>query len=554
MNKKLVILSAVAAVLAVGILIKNKMRTTTSVIEQTDAKKVLGDDFLIADIKQIALYDGSKAENKVEISHRDSKWFVSSSYNAPANEKKIMEFLNEFKKTFGELRSSNKDFHERYKVTDKTAFHLIIECKEGKQHFLIGKGLDQESCFLRNSENEKVYRVGGELRSKLDLAQDNNDLRKDTWIEKVILQLKKDKINKLSLTYPDKKFVLSKVEVKQEEKKDESKDKEGKEKKAKPKKKTYVWKLTSGGFGRDFKDEYRTGLLDTLSECKISDSVDPSKKAEYGLDKPRFRLEVNLNDKSKYAIVGSHPNPSGVGYCYLESKPNLVYELEEWRFRDIFKNGNDVFELPSLTLTKDDITQVDLTTADVKISFNKQEDKSWKANSEGEVDKDVIDDLLSAVSKIAPQDYTDATDKASLGLDASQNILTVTLKDNTKHSVYSGSKKSPVVDGIYIGVDENKPFTAISNDDHNKLFPKRILKEKVEDKPQESEKVEDKPQESEKVEDKPQENAKVEDKAQESEKVEDKPQESAKVEDKPQESEKVEVKTETQEKADESQK
>ena len=479
MNNKLVMLSAITVVLAIGILVKKNMQDAPSVIEQADAKKLLGDDFLISDVTNMVLYDGGKSEEKIVISHKSGAWTVTSRYNAPANEKKISEFLEEFKRAFGELRSSNKDFHKQYQVTDESAFHLVIERGEKKQHFLFGKGLDQESCFLRLSDSENVYRVGGELRSKLDLARDNNDIRQDTWIDQVILRVNKDKVTKLALTYPDKAFVLSKEEVKKPQEREQEDEKNKSKKKAK---KTYAWQLTSGGFGRDFKDEYRTGLLDTLAECKISDCVDPTKKKDYQLDAPAFRLEVFLDDETKHVILASHPDPDGAGYCYLESNPNLVYELEKWRFAEIFKKGSDVFELPSLTVDKEQITQIDLTTEKAKVSLTKQ-DKSWQANVAGEeLDQDAVKNLVEAVSKITAEDYTDIADKTSLGLQDPQNHLQVTLKDGNKHTVFSGGKKSPVVNGVYIGIDANKPFTVISNDNHNKLFPKRLFKEKVEEK------------------------------------------------------------------------
>ncbi|BBM85496.1 DUF4340 domain-containing protein [Candidatus Uabimicrobium amorphum] len=484
MNNKLVMLSTITVVLAVGILVKKNMQSTPSVIEQADAKKVLGDDFLISDVTNIVLYDGSKSDEKVAISHKDGKWLVTSQYNAPANEKKIYEFMEIFKRAFGELRSSNKDFHEKYQVTDKGAFHLVVERGEKKQHFLFGKGIDQESCFLRFSDSDNVYRVGGELRSKLDLARDNNDIRQDTWIEKVILKVDKNKATRLALTYPDKQFVLSKEEVKTQ--KDQREEQDEQEKPKKSKKKVYAWKLTSGGFGRDFKDSYRTNMFDDiLAECKISDCVDPTKKKDYGLDQPTFRLEVSLGETTKHVILGSHPNPDGEGYCYLESNPNLVYKLEKWRFEEIFKKGSDIFELPSLTIQKDDITQIDVTTAQTKVSLTK-DGNNWKADTQGkELDQDVVKNLVQTVSKITPEDYTDTTDKTALGLEAPKNQLQVTLKDGNKHSIFSGGKVSAVTSGVYIGIDANQPFTAISKDDHNKLFPKRIFEEKVEDKPAE---------------------------------------------------------------------
>lgn len=107
------------------------------------------------------------------------------------------------------------------------------------------------------------------------------------------------------------------------------------------------------------------------------------------------------------------------------------------------------------------------------VIFHLYQRKKWSCSnfSHYSLKKETVDNILTALSGLSVQDYTDVQDQNMLGLLTPTHSLKVTLKDGTVHTISSSAKPSSVIDGFYIAIDENKPYSAIDNASYHKLFP-----------------------------------------------------------------------------------
>ncbi len=504
MDKKLIpLLGILALLVALGLLKTVMQPKETDIQEEMGARSILPEDFLISDVEKIEIYIGAKPDKKVVLSQSQSLWTISSAFQAPGNKGLIEEFLESLKELYGEVRISGKEYFKDFQLEDQEALHLCITRKikdiATTTHILVGKKELYNACFLRYADGEDVLRVGKELRAKMGVWSDEltKEPESNYWISKGIWKLDKASITSISLDYPEKKLAFARYELPPEKAETPNPNPEkpiqeepsflpdGKEPAKKeadaPKEKKYAWKLTAGGVGDKFTDSELESLLDALSNLECNTVVDPNQKTQWNLQPPMFRLEVTLEDGSKKILWAGQSEAEKEGYCYVEGKPELVYQISTWTFNDrLFKKGSKFFILPCYKPEKAQVKEISLATPTGTIIMNRVEldpqdpDKaSWtlpNPTNSFVVHKQTADLILTQLQYWKFEDYTDETKLEAVGLDKPEYTLTVTLKDDSKHTLKLG-KESKSIRGRYGILDDQKVICMLAKADFEKLFP-----------------------------------------------------------------------------------
>ncbi len=462
-----------------------------SLIEQAGFEKLIPDNLKKENIVKLELYAGAKPDQKVVIEKDGDKWRVASHFNSPAKKETVEEYLDKIVKLRGEFRAevATDDALADYNLKDDQAFYVnVYTSKEGEPavKLLVGKSPDFKLTFLRKAGERKIYDGGVNLRSEAGVYGD--DIEKtpspDKWLDKDIVRIEKDKITKLAYIMPDKKFTFEKhekeVPVEEGEAKQESEQTSSAEGSAetesegetKPKtKKVYEWVLVEGGVGDKFKDSGLQNLLGKFNPLIATSIVDPSKKADWGLETPEFKLTISREGESDVIIEGGRPDTSKGGYVRVATnQEDIVYELSKYMFEQIFPKGQDLFDLPSLNLDKDKIKKVEISQPEGKVVLTK-ENNDWRV-IEPAVDLPIqvttLNTLASALASWKASDYAD--NWAPVG--EFNKTVVFTMDDNTTMHTIKIADFSKSIDGRYAMLDDNPLYLAVGKIDVNKILLK----------------------------------------------------------------------------------
>jgi len=297
------------------------------------------------------------------------------------------------------------------------------------------------------------------------------------------------KMTKLALTLPDKSLVFERREKPKPEQQaappaaestpappapaasgEDEKDEEGappaeaEKPEAKPE---YEWVLASGGSGLKLKPNGIDNFLKKFATLTGNDVVDPSKKADWGLEKPLYSCVISLEGQPDIRIEGGRPKGTGDGYARLaDAKEDLVYTLSSYTFEQIFPKGSELFEMPALSLDRKTLQSIELTAPEGPISLAK-EGEAWKVTTpvvDLKAQSTTLDGIASGLAAWKPEDYADADP----GLGEPKRIATFKAGDQT-HTIklYTDSKH---IDGVYARLDDGNAVLVMKRMDVNKVF------------------------------------------------------------------------------------
>ncbi|HOJ68023.1 MAG TPA: DUF4340 domain-containing protein [Candidatus Hydrogenedentes bacterium] len=463
---------------------KSSQRRPESLAVQARLETLVPQGISKDEIVKIELYAGSKPDEKVVIQKQGSDWTLTSLYDAPANAETVNRFLDGMLGLKGEFRAT-ADSDEKlalYNLKDDQSF-VVRLYRSGSDdpafHLLVGKAPDFKSVFMRRAGENKVFVEAFNPRREAGVTDSGDDAvpRGTRWLKTELLKLEQDKIAKVAITMPDKSLVFERHEKpsveqpaqeaagqdanKPEEKKDEKKEE-------KPKQPEYEWKLASGGFAQTFSDPELKTLLGRFTNLYITDVVDPSKKAEYGLEPPQYKVVVTLDSGEETTLLGGRDKPGGETYVTLASDASgRVYKMSKYNFEQIFIKGSPLFSLPGLTLNKDDLNQVEIESPEGKIVLARDDQQQWQVREPAvslQVKKQVIDDLVNAVCAVKPADYADPS------VDIGPLSRKVTLRaGGATHELLFGSE-SKHIDGTYLRIDGKPENLALAGFDVKKIL------------------------------------------------------------------------------------
>lgn len=486
------ILVIILVVLAGLVIMKQtKKAERPSIIEQAKFEKLIPENLKVDNIARVELYTGAKADEKVVLKKDGDKWRVSSHFNSPAKKETVEEYLDKIVKLQGEMRVEvpTDDALADYNLKDDQAFHVdVFTSAEGEPvlKLLVGKSPNYQLTFVRKAGERKVYDGGVNFRQEAGVYGDDTSKTPtpDRWLDKDILKVEKDKITRLAYEMPDKKLVFERKEKEVPQEQSQANEgttegsKEGSTEGEQPKKKEYEWVLTQGGIGEKYKETGLQNLLGRFANLTANSIVDPTKKADWGLETPAFKLTLSRDGDADVVLEAGRPHPAQSGYLRVASNSeDIVYEVGKYTFEQIFPKGQDLFDLPSLSLDKDKIQQITIEQPEGKVVVQK-EGNDWKV-TEPVIDLNVqvttLNTLASALASWKPADYAD--NEADVG----EFNKTITFKagDEMHTFKFAGSARS--IDGVYVMLDD-KPIKLVANrTDANKVLlkPRDVYELKV---------------------------------------------------------------------------
>ncbi len=474
-RKQFIALAVMAGLLLLVIGVKKLARTTPDLEREMGLVVLSPEGFLASDAARIEIYRGSKPDEKVALSREEEAWLVRSRFDAPAKKDKVDEFLGKLKGLEGEFRSEEKEVLADYGLADEEALHVTVyktgqkeDEKDPWYHLLVGKKESYGSSFVRAAGKNTVYTVDVNLASELGIWGDDEEKPPESseWVDKTVIDLDKDKIERVTLTTPDRSVVFER-----REKKREGEDKGDK-------KKEYEWVVASGGPGTEFKQSGLDDLLGKLDSYEASGVEDPAKKKEFGLADPGYRCEIGLEGGKKKVILAARKKPGEDGYLTLEGE-RIVYKVEDWKFRQVFKEAGDLFELKGTGADKDKVKGVTLAYPGVTVELVKEkekdgDDKKWKM-AKPDTGLKLKDwkpkDVARELAEWKPGDYAAGGDAASYGLASPERRATFVMEDGKKHTIAFG-KKAKGVEGTYALLDDGKQVWVSGKNDTEGIFPK----------------------------------------------------------------------------------
>ena len=479
----LVILGALA-------LWRRQSERTPSIVTSVKLETVVPAGLQPADLAKVEFYLGSKPDKKVVLEREADTWVVRSQFNAPVNKDNLDKFLKTLLAVKGEFRNeaaSDEDLGT-YQLKDDQAFHILAYKKDTTEpvvHLLFGKAPDYKTVFFRTASDKRIYLEGTNLRQEAGVYSDAPDaeITADKWLDKSILKLDQEKIAKVEITMPDKSLLFEKQtkEVPVEENAsgnqsntdNTSSDANSAEKSGdqaeKPKTKTVTqWVLTRGGMG-SYKESGWQAYLRRFTNLMATSIVDPSKKAEYGLEPATFKVALTMDDGKEHVLEGGRPAGSKNGYVRVAgAASDVVYELSEFSFNNIFPKGSELFTLPKLTVDREKVARIEITQPEGKIVAEKSGD-SWRVlepTSDLPVQNPTLNAFTAAVASLQAADYAEQ----NVDPGAFTRVARI-FTDNAVHTIeVAGDSKC--FDGAYARFTEDNRILALNRVDINRLFPK----------------------------------------------------------------------------------
>ncbi len=480
-KKQLLPLIIIVVVLLALVLLKRSREQPPGIVEEVGLVSLFPAELSKGDIAKLELYSGAKPDEKVVLAWEQSgdKWLAATHYNAPVTEDKIDKYLTALADLKGEFRASADSDQEleEYNLTESLGFHLVGYQKDSEPafHFLVGKSPKYSTALVRKADERKVYVIDTNPRREAGIfGSDTEEAPKtDTWLDKKIVTLEKEKINRLEISTPDKKLTFELQEKKAEEEtetapetQEESTTQDTTAGNTQVEKE---WVLVDGGFTTEYKQTALDSLLGRFQNLTATDIVDPGKKADWGLEPPGFKCTVSLEGQNDVVLEGGWPDPASEGYIRVASaKEDLVYKLSRYTFEQIFPKGSQLFDISDFSVEKDSLTRIELTQPEGNIVLAKKEDE-WiieEPSAALAVQSSAVDDIVNTLSSWKPEDYSDSREVLS----SSTRSALLTMTDETVHELNFGAD-SKHIDGVYAAIGEDTHVLVMARRDFDKVFP-----------------------------------------------------------------------------------
>lgn len=428
--KTLIPFVIVLAVLAGLVFLRQSGNKPASIRTQVGLQNLVSEDVKPSDVKRIVLYAAATPDEKVELVRVEKGWQVASHFNAPVKEETVTEYLEKLSKLQGELRATAKSDEDlaNFQLKDDEAFRvqLFTGVNDPAVDLMVGKAPDFKTVFLRKAGDMKVYTEATNPRREAGVNAEDMATAPtaDHWEDKSVLALEDTSaVNKVALSTPGKELVFEQVSVEAPAPEPAVEGTEGEQTPPEPVV-TKEWKLTQGGGDMPLKPGALTTYTGRLANFTATNIVDPAKKAEYGLDAPTHRATISREGGEDIVIEGAQPEAEGNAYLRVASSDqDLVYEVNNFAFGNLFPKGSTLFDLPKLTLSTDDVSQVVINSAEGRVVANKSGDE-WTVTEPATdfvAKPGPLNTLVSTLSNWTPADFA-ATDADTGDFDRSVEI------------------------------------------------------------------------------------------------------------------------------------
>ncbi len=274
---------------------------------QTEQSALLFPDFKPRQASRIQL---TSPDRETVLVKQDDRWLVATASNIPAATEYIAQLLDQtgqIKK--GDLVSRQPEKFGIFEV-DKSGLTVKIT-DEGEKliaHFYLGKqGPDFNSRYFRKEGSNDVFLINRSLRTTFD---------REDWREKRVFDFDAQAALKLNLEYDKQQFSLIKDET--------------------------GWRLTQPE--ATAQQKVVAALLDNIGRLWRLDYLSAPEPAQYGLDKPWFKLRLGLADGNSYALLVGNKNTDGSAYYAKREAEAYIFTLPTHQVDGLKKKLADLKE------------------------------------------------------------------------------------------------------------------------------------------------------------------------------------------------------------------
>ncbi|TET55085.1 MAG: DUF4340 domain-containing protein, partial [Actinobacteria bacterium] len=208
--------------------------------------------------------------------------------------------------SISELAATKKSKLVSLEVDDENGRLVTFHTKEKKISFIIGKaGIDGNSFYVKLPKKSKAYVASGNLGTVFAKEIDG-------WYDKEVLSLNQDDIEKISFSYEDESFELSKKKAQ--------------------------WYLDEEGSKEKADNDKVETLLGSLSMLSASNIVSPKKDIDFGGSET-----ITVNGKKSKQLAKLNLKSKGKKEYYLKSSTKkLTYIIDELTAKNIRKRAKDL--------------------------------------------------------------------------------------------------------------------------------------------------------------------------------------------------------------------
>ncbi len=425
------------------------------------------------DVARVEIFTGDDTDARVTLERDGEAWRIATLYNAPVNQATLDAFLDNALALKGEPRAT-ADTDERlaeFSLRDEDAFHVQL-FRDGEEapamHVLTGKTADFRTVFIRPADANRVFVESINLRRESG-ASEAAPPRQTHWLQTTLLELDKDKINRVALQYPDKEIVFERVEVIVEQPEETEEDSDAEDSIPPAPETTHEWKLVEGGFTDTFTDQAFQSLLNRLAMLTITDAVDPEREADWGFEAPAYQATISVDGEDDVIVYGGRGEPGGDAYVQLVgAEPPLIYQIGKFNFDQLFPEGSKLFALTEWDMDEDSIQRMEIQRANEHIVLAREEE-DWRVEMPAldlDIQKTTLDSMVSAASTLKPADYGDPDhDAGPFG-----TVITLHTGEDESRVLQLG-QVSTHTGGRYVRFNGNDALFVLSRADTEKLTP-----------------------------------------------------------------------------------
>ncbi len=472
--RKLIPLVVVLVVLVVLVFLFGRKKPQNELRVEAGLTRLAPEDFLVSDVGRLEVFLGNKKDEKVLLEREDSRWRIRSYFNAPGDGEKVSALLDRLKNLEGEFRVSDASVLDDFDLAEEKAIHFSVYKKKSEEawlHLLVGKDLPNGG-FARLKGEDSVYVLAESLRREVGLVTDDPSKTpsQSHWVDKAIIAVNQENIERLSIVWPDRKAVFER------RKKADLAAGEGTEgasaQKGAPTPQTVEWVAEDPPF--PIKENGIDGIARALSGLTATDIIDPQDKEEKGLADPLFRCTVTLEQGGETTLVASRPDPREDGYMMVEGGDGTIFRVPGYTFQQVFKAGKDLFELPSFSFDKEAIQRVSLTWPQGTLVLEKTPSGEFKIRSGGlegqELRQEKAKGIWDSLPRVSPVDFVQLDPDSDRGLKEAGHQVTIVMKNGERHGIALGQPARGMA-GRYMRIDDDPRIFVMAAADVDRILP-----------------------------------------------------------------------------------
>jgi hypothetical protein len=345
----------VAFVVLLGLVVAREASRGSSrgLVEEAALEPLHAREFKADEVTKVEIAAPGATSPTITLERKETSWRAVSTFTAPASGAAVTKLVELLAKAEGEFRTDDEAVLEQFDLTPARAVDVKLLDSAGKEvvHVAVGKTSGQRGAFVRNllagADASKAYALVDDVRGALGLrptstgAQEPDKPEANHFHDKEFPQLGSSKSKRVEFTAPGRSVAFEKA--------------------AKDAKSESAWKVAAGGPGVAEKSEgVETAVSKLGGQLHPTALVDPAKRKELGLETPAYRIAVTSEDGTTRAAVGSVDAGNDHFYVRLDVQqdPDVIYDVSEYEFRQMFPQGSTLFELPKPDVAKEGPTRL----------------------------------------------------------------------------------------------------------------------------------------------------------------------------------------------------